>query len=184
MKNKRIQVFNRTNGSIGYRIPSTGQVRTWKRPGDYLNISVGELLELKTAPGGRGMLEKNLLIKDEEALQVIFPDGDLEPEYHYTQDEINTLLYEATNEQLLDALDYAPKGVLELIKMTAVNKLPNATDKIESINERFNIDLVQMHEISKEKGEIKVENNTRPRKRRTKPLIGESKYKVISREGE
>lgn len=186
-KEKRVKVVNRTSGSLAYKIDTLRVTRHWRKPGDYLNISIAELLELKTVRGGQSLLENYVIIEDKEALSVLFPDQELEPEYNYGLKEIEALLYEADTEQLLDALDFAPKGVLDLIKAKSAEKLPNTTAKIEAINKKFNIDLNKVNELYQEK-EILEEKPEPIRRRRTTPIIetGEPKqesslpkYKVV-----
>ena len=185
-KNKRIKVINRTDGGLAYSIDSLRVSRYWPKPGDFLNISVAELLELRTVQGGTKILEECLLIEDPEALKILYPDTEIEPEYNYGIKEIEYLLQEASLEQLLDTLDYAPKGVLDLIRLKAVERLPNETSKIVAINEKFDIDINKIHELNNEK-DIKVTEEKPKRKRRTKPLTEEKtidipKYNVVSKE--
>lgn len=185
-KNKRVKVTNRTGGSLAYRIESLRVVRHWVKPGDHLNISIDELLELKTVNGGTEILEDCVVIEDKEALRILFPDKEIEPEYAYGLKEIEFLLYEGETAQLLDTLDYAPKGVLDLIKSKSIEKLPNEMSKINAINDKFNIDINKIHELSKEK-DIHEPKEEPKRKRRAKPLIEEEtpeipKYNVISKE--
>lgn len=186
-KEKRVKVFNRASGSLAYKIDTLRVTRHWRKPGDYLNISIAELLELKTVRGGQSLLENYVIIEDKEALSVLFPDQELEPEYNYGLKEIEALLYEADTEQLLDALDFAPKGVLDLIKAKSAEKLPNTTAKIEAINKKFKIDLNKINELYQEK-EILEEKPEPTRRRRTAPIIETEepkqesslpKYKVV-----
>ena len=169
-KEKRVKVVNRASGSLAYKIDTLRVTRHWRKPGDYLNISIAELLELKTVKGGQSLLENYVIIEDKEALSVLFPDQELEPEYNYGIKEIEVLLYEADTEQLLDALDFAPKGVLDLIKSKSAEKLPNTTAKIEAINKKFKIDLNKVNEFYQEK-EIKEESPEPTRRRRTAPIV-------------
>jgi hypothetical protein len=182
-KDRRVKVVNRTGGSLAYKIDTLRVTRHWPKPGDYLNISISELSELKTVPGGNYILKECLIIEDKEALNVLFPDIELEPEYNYGLKEVEALLYEADLAQLLDALDFAPKGVLELIKTKAIEKLPNETAKIEAINKKFKIDLNKVNELHQEK-EIKEQAPKQTRRRRTAPIIETKesslpKYKVV-----
>lgn len=189
-KEKRVKVVNRASGSLAYKIDTLRVTRHWRKPGDYLNISIAELLELKTVKGGQSLLENYVIIEDEEALSVLFPDQELEPEYKYGIKEIEVLLYEADTEQLLDALDFAPKGVLDLIKSKSAEKLPNTTAKIEAINKKFKIDLNKVNEFYQEK-EIKEESPEPTRRRRTAPIVETEelkketslpKYNVVKKE--
>ena len=189
-KDRRVKVVNRTGGSLAYKIDTLRVTRHWRRPGDYLNISISELSELRTVPGGNYILEECLIIEDKEALNVLFPDMELEPEYNYGLKEIEVLLYEADTEQLLDALDFAPKGVLDLIKAKSAEKLPNTTAKIEAINKKFKIDLNKINELYQEK-EILEEKPEPARRRRTAPIVETEepkqesslpKYNVVKKE--
>ena len=178
-KEKRVKVVNRTSGSLAYKIDTLRVTRHWRKPGDYLNISIAELLELKTVRGGQSLLENYVIIEDKEALSVLFPDQELEPEYNYGLKEIEFLLYEADTEQLLDALDFAPKGVLDLIKAKSAEKLPNTTAKIEAINKKFKIDLNKVNELYQEK-EILEEKPEPTRRRRTAPIVETEEQKQES----
>ena len=189
-KEKRVKVVNRASGSLAYKIDTLRVTRHWRKPGDYLNISIAELLELKTVKGGQSLLENYVIIEDKEALSVLFPDQELEPEYNYGLKEIEVLLYEADTEQLLDALDFAPKGVLDLIKAKSAEKLPNTTAKIEAINKKFKIDLNKVNELYQEK-EILEEKPEPVRRRRTAPIVETEepkqesslpKYNVVKKE--
>ena len=178
-KDKRVKVINRTGGGLAYSIDALRVSRYWPKPGHHLNISIAELSELRTVPGGTKMLEECLLIEDLEALKILFPDSELEPEYNYGVEEVEFLLQEASLEQLLDALDYAPHGVLDLIKSQSVKKLPNETSKISAINEKFNIDINKMHELHLEKS-IPEEKPEPKRRRRTAPIVEPKEQKETS----
>lgn len=185
-KNKRIKVINRTDGALAYEIDTLRVTRVWQKPGDFLNISVAELLELRTVPGGTKVLEECLVIKDPEALRILFPDTEIEPEYSYGIEEVEFLLQEAPLEQLLDTLDYAPKGVLDLIRLKSIEKLPSETAKVVAINEKFNIDINKINELHEEKNVQEIVEEPK-RKRRAAPLTEEKpvkmpKYNVISKE--
>ncbi len=178
-KDRRVKVVNRTGGSLAYKIDTLRVTRHWPRPGDYLNISISELSELRTVPGGNYILKECLIIEDKEALNVLFPDIELEPEYNYGLKEVEALLYEADLAQLLDALDFAPKGVLDLIKSKSAEKLPNETAKIEAINKKFKIDLNKVNELHQEK-EIKEQTPKQTRRRRTAPIVETKELKQES----
>ena len=169
-KNKRVQVINRSGGALGYHVPTLGVYRRWAKPGDHLNISIHELLELKTVPGGLTILRNHLLIEDEQVLKILFLDETMEPEYKDGLKEVDFLLYEGKVEHLLDALDFAPTGVLDLIKDKSVSKIPNTTAKVDAINKKFNIDLNKMHELHLNK-DMAVEEPEPTRRRRTAPIV-------------
>lgn len=141
---KKVAVRNRTEGIVSYAIPSLRILRTWNKVGDILYIPKEELIEALTIPGGRYTIEHLLVIEDTEVrLEVL--GREMEPEYFYSEKEIDSLLHGGSIEQFLDCLDYAPDGVLSLIKEKSIRKLPDSTAKIEAINRKFKISLNVLH---------------------------------------
>ena len=164
----KIPVRNRTQGSVSYKLDSRLTARSWQKEGTVLYPTLEELKEVMMIPGGAYLLKNCLVIEDPEArLEVL--GAEPEPEYLYGEKEIKTLLYEAEDEALLDCLDYAPQGVLELVRQYAIEKLPNSMAKIQAINEKFNINLTHMADLVKDL-EGEPAEPVRELKRRTTPL--------------
>lgn len=168
-ENKIIKVSNRDRGGVGYIIPESG-VRRDFAVGETKNIPLDELKQLMYVPGGEFIVKNLLLVHDKEVLNEIL-NVETEPEYFYTEAEIKKLLLEGSIDQLKDCLEFAPEGVIEIIKKMAVEmKLPN-TDKRQVISEMtgFNIDnainINKIMDASENKKEEKKET-----KRRTAPL--------------
>ena len=139
MSDKLIEVRNRDAGSVGYTIPDMGLWRSFA-PGETKKVPLSELQALQYVPGGEFTLKNLLMIKDRDALSAL--NMDIEPEYFYTETEIKELLTRGTLDQLKDCLDFAPEGVIDLIKRIAVDlKLPD-TLKREAIFKKtgFSID--------------------------------------------
>lgn len=125
-----VEVRNRDSGTVGYSIPDRGIWRNFA-PGETKKISLDELQALQYVPGGEFTLKNLLMIKDRDALSAL--NVNTEPEYFYTEVEIRELLTKGTLDQLKDCLDFAPEGVIEIIKKMAVDiKLPD-TEKREAI---------------------------------------------------
>jgi hypothetical protein len=139
---KKVAVISRSKGSVSYSIPTLRVSRTWLQAGDSIDIPIDELLELRVTAGGAKLMDKYLMIADPTAYAIVYNEEEMIPEYQYGIEEVKYLLYEGTVEQLMDAIDYAPQGVLDLIKQLAVKKMPDKTDKIEVINKKFNINLL------------------------------------------
>lgn len=163
---RKIFVTNRSRGTVVYRIPHLRVERIWKKPGDVLQIPIDELIEVTMIPGGKRILEQYLMISDQEVLDLIFVDG-IVPEYRYGPKEIEYLLYTGTNEEFLDTLDYAPKGVLDLILAMSIKKLPDTVVKVEAINKKFNVNLqaIRSNATPEEEHlieEIKTQRRTAP----------------------
>ena len=166
LEEKLIEVRNRDAGSVGYTIPGTG---TWRNfsPGETKRIPLSELQALQYVPGGEFTLRELLMIKDTDALSAL--NIITEPEYFYTETEIKELLTKGTLDQLKDCLDFAPEGVIELIKKIAVEiELPD-TLKRAAITKRtgFNIDnAIMVNKVM----DIPTEEVVEEKVRRTAPI--------------
>ena len=162
MENKKIvEVRNRDSGYVGYSIRDLGIWRNFA-PGEVKRIPLEELESLQYAPGGEYTLKHLLMINDKDALSAL--NITTEPEYFYTEAEVKELLTKGTLDQLEDCLDFAPEGVIELIKKIAVEiELPD-TLKRAAITKRtgFNIDnAIMVNKVMEVPTEEVVEEKTR-----------------------
>ena len=130
MGNKMVSVKNRDSGSVGYTIPD---LRIWRTfaPGEEKYISLDELKALQYVPGGEFTLKHLLMINDRDALSTL--NIETEPEYFYTEVQIKELLTKGSLDELKDCLDFAPEGVIEIIKKMAVDIKLSDTAKREAI---------------------------------------------------
>ena len=188
-----VSVTNRNNGFTGYTIPDLNITRTFNI-GQIKQVTLDELKQLQFVEGGDYLLKHCLIINDKNALEVLNM-SDVEPEYFYTEAEIKELLTNGSLDQLEDALNFAPEGVIEIIKSMAIKmELPDTRKrKIISDKTGLNIDnAIMVNEVMKEehsdvteKAEIKVRKaapinagSTATPTRKAEPV---SKYKVISK---
>lgn len=117
-KNMEVEVINRYDGGVGYKIPELRVDRQFA-PGEKKNITVQELEQLSYIPGGRVLMDDYLLIKDEEVLKQIL-NKNVEPEYYYNENDIKRLFKEGSLDEFIDCLNFAPTGVVEMIKDLAI----------------------------------------------------------------
>lgn len=184
--NTIISVKNRINGSVGYSVQDLGVRREYSH-GETKQVTMEELRKLSFQPGGRELISKCLIIDNQEAVEELL--GKVEPEYFYTENDVRKLLETGTYEQLLDCLDFAPSGVIDLVKSIAVEIKLNDMRKREAILDKtgFNVtSAIQINEESKEDNEGQPARGAR----RTAPIIEESaesarktvppKYKVTT----
>lgn len=115
-----VKVTNRDSGFVGYQIPDMNINRNFA-PKETKEISLKELQALQFVPGGEFTLRNLLIVNDMDALSALNM-ADVEPEYHYTEDDVRTLLHQGSLDQLEDALNFAPEGVINLIKDIAVKE--------------------------------------------------------------
>jgi hypothetical protein len=150
-KNTTIKVKNRDNGTVSYVVPDLGNLHRSFQPQEEKEITMDELRKLSYLPGGDVILKDYLVIENAEAVAELL--GEVEPEYNYTEAEIEELLKNGTLDQLLDALDFAPEGVVELIKDIAVKTELNDINKRKAILEKTGFNVTSAIDFNKEVAE-------------------------------
>lgn len=158
-KNTKIKVRNRSLGSVGYTIPDMGSYPRRFATGEIKEIPFEELQKLSYIEGGSYLLQNYLVIEDLEARTEIL--GNVELEYDYTEADIKNLLLNGSYDALLDCLDFAPKGVVDLVQKIAVNIELNDVKKRQAILNvtGFNVNkAIEVNQVTNEKEEApKVE---------------------------
>lgn len=182
---KKVKVWNRTSGGISYAIPELRIRREWRGTGDLQTVKLEELETLRYMAGGAKLMNEYMLIKDQDVCEFLGMPTD--PEYFYDENDIKVLLEKGTNDQLLDCLEFAPKGVLDLLKKIAVEMKLDSSEKRGIIGKHLNVNIdamIRNNEASKVEGE--VTETDAPKGRRSAPVKAEptkevSKYNVVNR---
>ena len=160
-KDTIIKVTNRDNGTVGYRIPEMNIRRLFQR-GEVKEVTMEELRKLSYRPGGQVILNECLIVHNEEALKELNPD--YEPEYFYGEAEVTNLLLRGSQAQFLDCLDFAPEGVINLIKDLAVKLEINDLAKREAIQAKTGLNVTKAIEFNKASREAGDGEDTKQRR--------------------
>ena len=182
-----VEVTNRNNGITGYTLNS-GMERIFNI-NETKKIPLEELQEVEAMPGGEYLLRNYLMIKDKTALDYL--NVEPEPEYFYTENEIKELLLNGSLDQLEDCLNFAPQGVLDILKDKAVSlEIPDMRKRdLISKTLGFNIDnAIKIEKAFKEDSTLNNKETTAP-ERKSIPVVVEdkpvrkasSKYNVVSK---
>ena len=143
-----IKVQNRDNGTVGYSIPDLNNLHRTYMPGEIKQITMDELRKLAYVPGGMEILRNYLVILDDEAREEIL--NDVEPEYYLTKDGVKGLLINGSIDALRDCLDFAPIGVIDLVKEVAVEIERNDVRKRDAILDKTGFNVTSAININKE----------------------------------
>lgn len=157
-----IKVRNRDNGIVGYTIPELGNLHRDFARGETKEITMNELRKLAWVSGGKELLKDYLVIENEEAVVELL--GKVEPEYNYTEEDVKNLLLNGSLDAFLDCLDYAPEGVISLIKKLAVDLELNDVAKRNAILEKtgFNVtSAIMINNETKEDDSDKTQTGRR-----------------------
>ena len=114
---KLVSVKNRSAGRVVYRIPEHN-IRREFNANETKMIPYEELVWLSYRPGGRNLMTNMLQIQEIKATESL--NIHTEPEYFMSEEDVIKMLLEGSLDELKDALDFAPKGVIQIIKDKAV----------------------------------------------------------------
>ena len=152
-------VKNRSSSIVVYRIPETNLRREFE-PGEIKRVPFGELEKLTYQPGGRELLENFLQILEEEVTTDL--NVHREVEYDMSETQIKDLLLNGSLDAFLDALDFAPIGVIDLIKTLSVQLPLTDLNKRRALKEKtgFDVDRALVHVEEERMAEMQKDPNT------------------------
>ena len=129
-----------------------------------------------------------LQIKEEIATQAF--NIERQPEYEMSEQQVVDLIREGSLDAFLDALDFAPLGVIDLIKMLSVQLPISDPAKREALFKKtgFDVDKAIANEKADKEPE-RIEVIDKPAERRVKPAEGAAptrrrtttNYKVVGK---
>lgn len=172
-KDTLIKVTNRDTGRVGYSV-SELNVRRQFAPKETKEITFEELKQLSYLPGGDVMLSQYLVVRNEEAVKELL--NGVEPEYYYTEDEVKGIMINGSHDAFFDMLDFAPEGVLNLVKDLAVSLPLNDMAKREAILQALDFNVTRAIEIQNTKYDgdnSAAEVKNKPARRTTEPATPE-----------
>ena len=139
---KYVQVQNLAGHIVVYKIPEDNVKRIFG-PDEVKTISYSELQKLHYQAGGAVLLQNFLAIKDKAVAEEFGVPTDLyEHEYSWTQEDVDRVLTKGSLDELHDALDFAPEGIIDLIIKRAIEL------RIPDINKRELIQECTGHNIN------------------------------------
>lgn len=185
---KQYKVTNRSSSLVFYSIPEKHIHRKFM-VGETKTLDYEELEALSFQPGGPSLIRNYLYIADTEVAEEF--SGTLEPEYHLDKAGVEKLILTGTLDEFLDCLDFAPEGVIDLIKKLAVELPMSDANKARALKEKTGFDAfvaIANDKASKEEDddkELQVAKERRvkaeaPAATGRRAAATESKYKVIS----
>lgn len=191
MSDNKVSVKNRSSSMVVYTIPEKN-IRREFMPAETKVLPYDELVDLSFQAGGRSIMENFLQVQAVDAREGL--SLHTEPEYNMSEEDIKNLLLTGSNDALLDALDFAPVGVIDLIKQYAVSLPVNDMTKRESIKDKTGFDVTKALAMNqpdpdeKQEGETHKERRVKPAtiapQRRTTPEYDVPTYNVVAPKSE
>lgn len=151
MAEKMCVVKNRSASMVVYRIPEKNIHREFA-PGEVKTIPYEELGALTFQKGGRELMNGFLQIQSQEVRNDLSMRTELE--YDMSEKDIIKLIQEDSLDAFLDALDFAPVGVIDLIKTFSIQLPMNDMEKRRALKNKTGFDVTAaIANIEKEKEE-------------------------------
>lgn len=143
-----IKVTNRSDGNVTYTLEEL-RVRRVFNINETKEIDEAELEALYQTDGGQRLIKDYLLVQDKEWVR---KHWDAPIEYFWGQLEVKKCLLEDDLELFKETLDYAPAGVLDLIKTLAWRLPITDLNKIGAIRDKTGFDVLLAIESMKSPG--------------------------------
>lgn len=189
-----IKVTNRSTWRLGYQIPDMGNSVRSFMPGETKQISAGELRKLNWTPGGATMLRDDLVLDNTELIEELL--GEVEPEYNYDRAKVEDILVNGSMDEFMDTLDFAPEGIVDMMKDLAISlEIPDVR-KREALSKKTGVNIstaISINHMSEEPDEKPAETKQRrvaaaaketsgsAQRRTTPPAASPKKYNVINK---
>ena len=180
-------VKNRSASVVVYNIPEDGIRRSFA-PGEVKKISYQELEKLTYQAGGMNILTRFLQVQSDDVIKSF--NMKVEPEYYMSEKDVAALITTGSLDAFLDALDFAPTGIIDLVKKFSVSIPLVDLPKREALKKKTGFDVeaalrnIRAEQEDDEKRSIDDEAAPKrrvqpeaPAGRRTAP-----KYNVVAKE--
>lgn len=180
---EKIAVRNRSNSTVFYSIPEMG-IRREYAPGETKRITKEEIEALTYRSGGLTLINRFLQVNDQKVLETM--SVSVEPEYWLDDDGVKALLQNGSLDEFLDCLDFAPVGVIELIKKYAVSLPLNDVAKRKALKEKtqYDVDTILRNEaFANEEDETPAVETPKRRVQKDATTVARRatpEYKVVS----
>ena len=184
-KSNFYKVKNRSASSVVYNIPDQN-IRREFAPGEEKKIPFSELEALTFQPGGRELLAGFLQLTADDIIERL--SIPTEEEYYLTEEQIIDLLKNGSHDAFLDCLDFAPVGVIDLIKRFSVSLPLTDTRKIHALKEKTGFDVeAALKNMASDKEDESVEEESAPAAAKTTGKTGRRttpSYKIVNKTAE
>ena len=171
-------VKNRSSSIVKYMIPEDNITRRFT-PGETKRLPYEELLHLSYQAGGKELMLNFLQIQSADLPASL--GIKTEPEYYMSEADVVELLKHGSLDAFLDCLDFAPEGVIELVKKFSM-ELPLADyEKRQALKAKTGFDVDTA--IANAGKEADAEIEERKIKEAAAPAAGRrttTNYKVVN----
>lgn len=143
-----VEVRNLVDHMVVYKIDELNR-RVVFNPFETKKVQVDELRRLNYQHGGRILLHNYLCIKDQELRQEFGVDPSM-IEYDWTLRDVDAALTSRPMDELMDALEFGPDGIKELLIDRAVQLRIPDTNRRKAIQDITGVDINNMIQLKEQ----------------------------------
>ena len=176
-----VGLTNMMNHTVVYRIEEDN-IRRVFYANETKKIPASEIRKLNYRYGGQVLLNNHLRVENRALREELGIQIDV-PEYEWTLADVDRVLQTGPMDELLDALDFAPEGIIDMLvdraielKISDVNKR-EAIEKATGKNINHAIDFVKAT-----KDEDKQVEDKKARRVRSEEAVAEAKARRMAQE--
>ena len=175
---KIYNVKNRSASTVVCRIPEYG-IRKAFAPGETMKMSFDELEKLSYQRGGRELMANFLQIMEDQVNDELGIHR--ENEYYMNEQQIVELLKNGSVPAFEDCLDFAPIGVIDLVKQFAVSLPLTDTVKIRILKDKTGFDVEKALDNAAADKATDDETTTTETKPTTSTRRVNTNYKIVTK---
>ncbi len=157
-----MKIVNRSDSTVVYSLEEL-KVRRLFAPNEEKDVPKGEITSLWQTDGGKELIKHELLVDNAAWIEENYPAAPIE--YFWREDKVKECLINDSLELFRETLDFAPAGVLEIIKRISWQLPLTDLNKIEAIREKLGFDVLMSIGLMREKAPQKEKPTQRLRKR-------------------
>lgn len=165
------------NRSASVLVYTVDNIRREFQPGESKKVPFAELEKLSYKRGGARILQDYLMIKEDEAIQEL--GIHVEPEYKMSKEDVIELINNGSQDAWLDCLDFAPEGVLDMVKQLSVSIPLNDYAKRRALKEKTGFDVDAAIRFTEE-DQINDKSKEAPKRRIVKDTSDEQPIRRIT----
>lgn len=137
---EKYTVTNRSTSLVYYSVPDLHINRQFT-PGETKTVTKEELEGLSYQPGGAALISNYLRIQEQEGIDTFVENA--EPEYYLDEAGVKKLIQSGSLDEFLDCLDFAPEGVLDMIKTYSISMPMTDTQKAQALKDKTGFDVMK-----------------------------------------
>lgn len=163
-----VVITNLLDHTTGYIVEtSNGTVRRFLPAFASFKVKAEELRQLNYTLGGQEILKNYIRVENSDLAAEFGVDTEATPEYNWTESDVVDCLNNSDINVLLDALDFAPEGIKQLIVDKAVELEIPDVNKRQAISKAMGADIDSMIKNKHAYDNAEAEEKPKTTRRRT-----------------